>query len=200
MAVTELPDAPGYGRGIHWVGATDPGAVGALEVWFDPTGPGSLKIRDAANAAWLTVGGGAGFVPVFFQADAPAPPAVGSLCDFTAFYDETSTLGPIPAGTGLTYDGATKKFTAGVKMTLAVTLVVLLAGGTVGDTYVGFQPSNPWYNIGIKIPSAAPVDATGQSQGMTYTLEPGDTFKVGVGGAAAQSPASDVWLFITRLA
>jgi hypothetical protein len=56
MSVLELPDAPGYGRGIHWVGATDPGAVGPLEVWFDPTGAGTLRVRNLANTAWLTVG------------------------------------------------------------------------------------------------------------------------------------------------
>jgi hypothetical protein len=57
MVSTRVPDEPGYGRGIQWIGPTDPGAVGAEQVWWDPT-TNTLNVRDAGNAAWVAIAGG----------------------------------------------------------------------------------------------------------------------------------------------
>jgi hypothetical protein len=85
MGVLELPDAPGYGRGIHWVGATDPGAVGPLEVWFDPTAPGTFRVRNLANTAWLTVGGAPalphGIIGVGIAWTAPGDTCLGNVAN-----------------------------------------------------------------------------------------------------------------------
>lgn len=59
MTAQAIPDGPGYGIGVRYWGAGDPGAVGARELWFDGT---YLSIRNAANTAWVQLGG-AGSVP-----------------------------------------------------------------------------------------------------------------------------------------
>lgn len=51
MATIQLPDEPGYGHGVQWIGDVDPGAVGAYQVWLDPTS-GGLQIRNATNTGW----------------------------------------------------------------------------------------------------------------------------------------------------
>jgi hypothetical protein len=58
-----IPDGPGYGRGIHYIGDVDPGAVGAYETWWNST-TDTLYVRAANNAAWIAVGGTPGGVGV----------------------------------------------------------------------------------------------------------------------------------------
>lgn len=108
---------PGY------VQAGDPGAVGANKVWIDTSGGAGnwlTKIRNAANGAWETVGGGAAALDDLTDVDTTGQTAGDVLAYDGADWIPTD-LGVIPAdlddlsdvdttgvGSGdvLTYDGA----------------------------------------------------------------------------------------------
>jgi hypothetical protein len=55
-AVTTVTPTTAPVRKSVYVQSTDPGAVGAGQLWSDTSGnPPVLKIRNTANGAWLTV-------------------------------------------------------------------------------------------------------------------------------------------------
>ena len=193
MAVIELPDEPGFGRGIHWVGPTDPGAVGAMEVWFDPTPPGVLKVRNQANTAWLTVN--PPVVPVdptlsFFAADLPAG-VTGPTAPlvFTDFYDRLhNVLAAPPVASGLTFLAGT--FTAAVDGIWAVAVGVqplpVANEAAVKEAY-----QTPWFTQAIYVPPNTPTTAY-----LTFTdivaLKATETLQVNATATAAQKFAADV--------
>jgi hypothetical protein len=205
MAVTELPDAPGHGRGIHWVGTTDPGAVGPLEVWFDPSGAGTFKVRDLANAAWLTVGGaGAPFVYAdsVIYADCSVPGAIPGagyfMPAFNTYYDPTSSLiagaavTALLAALGLTVDVANQVFTV---TRAGVLSLRWWATSTTPANNASMGPKSPsyWDDRGINMDK---LDALG---GEIVACNVGDTFSFYVMGTVGQTPYNDATVAIARL-
>ncbi len=92
MASTRVPDEPGYGRGIQWIGPTDPGEVGAEQVWWDPT-TNTLSVRDAGNTAWVAIAGG---TPGLAAVLAVSPDATG--IGITNLGQTVRTAAGVPAG------------------------------------------------------------------------------------------------------
>jgi len=55
---------------------TDPGAVGAGEVWIDTSvAPALIYVRNATNTAWVAAGGGGGGGATIWTSAYAAPPA-----------------------------------------------------------------------------------------------------------------------------
>jgi hypothetical protein len=105
MTAQAIPDGPGYGMGVRYFGAGDPGAVGANEAWFDGT---DLRIRNAANTAWVAIGA-APSTPTLAQVLAVGADANGvEITDLGAPGSPDSAARLADAGGGSAFVAATR--------------------------------------------------------------------------------------------
>lgn len=128
-------------------GTADPGAIGAYKFWADTTN-GLLKIRNAANTAWVTIGTlatiylGLASLSAKQTFTAQQTPKNGTLTDGATVNWDADSNGQVVSVT----TAASRTFAAPTNIVQNAMYVLVLTSG-------GFSPS---WNAAYKWPSGSP--------------------------------------------